>query len=531
MIFRKLNIWMAGSIICAGIIILPLFEIIHSIFLPTSENWDHIQNYLLKDYFFTTVTLVLGVLITTILMAGPLAWILTLYRIPGQKYLKYLLFLPMAIPPYIGTFTYSGLMSYTGGVQQFIRSFYETAPKLYWMEIRGMGGAIFCFSLFLFPYIYLPCKAFLEKNGAQFIESARLLGDSEWRMFWRLGLPLLKVPIIAGATIIALDIFNDYAVASYLGVNTFSLAILKAWQNYSDVSSALRLSAYLLGLTLIVALLFRNYVKSKGAAFTSKSRPIIPKKMSPLFGFCASTFVYAVFSLTFVIPIGQMLYWTWHSWAHIRHAGLTQMAFNTFSLAFVSSLLIIVLAILITNYQRLFPSALASIIGKASNVGYTVPGAVIAICILAFFIDIYPPMTQSIGMLLFAYVLRYFMIGYKNVSSGFEKTGLSFHESSLMLGKNRFTTLWRVDLPLLKFSLISGFFLTFVDIAKELSMVLILRPFNFFTLSTKVFEYAHDEMIPESSPASLLIILISLVPVIFFIWMEQREEKKHVSRN
>lgn len=134
-------------------------------------------------------------------------------------------------------------------------------------------------------------------------------------------------------------------------------------------------------------------------------------------------------------------------------------------------------------------------------------------------------------MLIFAYVLRYFMIGYKNISSGFDKTGVKYHQSSLLLGKNRWQTLFQIDIPMLKFSLISGFFLSFVDIAKELSLVLILRPFNFYTLSTKVFEYAHDELIPESSPASLLIILISLIPVIFFIIMEQREEKKYVSRN
>lgn len=83
-----------------------------------------------------------------------------------------------------------------------------------------------------------------------------------------------------------------------------------------------------------------------------------------------------------------------------------------------------------------------------------------------------------------------------------------------------------VDLPIIKPAIIGAFILTFVDIAKELTITLILRPFNFYTLSTKVFEYAHDEMIPESSPASLLIILISSIPVLIYYLMNKKSEEK-----
>lgn len=525
---------MLGSIVIAVIIILPLFEIVKTLFSPVSENWEHIKIYLLKDYIITTLGLVLAVLLVSTLIAVPLAWILTLYKIPGQKYMKYLLFLPMAIPPYIGTFTYSGIMGYTGIVQETIRRFYSSPPKLFWLEIRGIHGAIFCFSIFLFPYIYLPCKAYLEKNGGQYIESARLLGDREWKLFWRLGLPLLKFPILAGITIITLDIFNDYAVASYLGVNTFSLAILKSWQNYHDISSALRLSGYLLFMTFVIAILFKNILgNNSGTYVNSKSKPIISKKLKSKYSFLATCFVYLIFLISFIIPIGQMIYWTWHTLnsGALRSVGILQMIFNTFSLAFVSSIIILILGIVIGNYSRLFKSKIAEVVVKFSTIGYTIPGAVIAICVLTFFIQIYPRVTQSISMLIFAYILRYFMVGYKNIASGFNRMGMSFHQSSLLLGKNRLQTLFLVDLPMLKFSLVGAFFLSFVDIAKELSLVLILRPFNFYTLSTKVFEYAHDEQIPESSPASLLIILISLLPIIFFLIMDSKKENQDVFRD
>ena len=50
---------------------------------------------------------------------------------------------------------------------------------------------------------------------------------------------------------------------------------------------------------------------------------------------------------------------------------------------------------------------------------------------------------------------------------------------------------------------------------KELPMTLLLRPFNFETLATQAYQFAHSELMAEASVPALLIILAGLVPVIF----------------
>ena len=50
---------------------------------------------------------------------------------------------------------------------------------------------------------------------------------------------------------------------------------------------------------------------------------------------------------------------------------------------------------------------------------------------------------------------------------------------------------------------------------KELPATLILRPFNFETLATHVYQFASDELLEESSLAALIIVLVGIVPVIF----------------
>jgi len=57
--------------------------------------------------------------------------------------------------------------------------------------------------------------------------------------------------------------------------------------------------------------------------------------------------------------------------------------------------------------------------------------------------------------------------------------------------------------------------ITFVDIIKELPITLILRPFNFDTLSVQTYEYAIEEMIPKSSIYSLTIVMLGTILLIF----------------
>jgi iron(III) transport system permease protein len=164
---------------------------------------------------------------------------------------------------------------------------------------------------------------------------------------------------------------------------------------------------------------------------------------------------------------------------------------------------------------------------KMTNLGYAIPGAVIAIAVNIFFIDLdralYPiylffnenspklVLSMSLVMLIFAYTLRFMAIGYNSVESSYDKIGLKYTEASYVLKHSKIKTLLKVDLPLLKPSLISAAIIVFIDIIKELPLTLILRPVNYNTLATYVYVYASDEMLQEASLASFTLIMISSI--------------------
>lgn len=163
--------------------------------------------------------------------------------------------------------------------------------------------------------------------------------------------------------------------------------------------------------------------------------------------------------------------------------------------------------------------------------GYSIPGAVIAIGTLAVFLaldqqlaGLYQALgyssklvlSLSLSMLITAFVIRYFAVGFNAVEVGFEKSGIRYHEASRMLGLNMTQTFFRVDMPMIRSAVLTGYVLTFLEIIKELPLTLLLRPFNFDTLATRAYQYASDEQIIQAAIPSLLIIGISMVAVFVY---------------
>ncbi|MFZ1726116.1 MAG: iron ABC transporter permease, partial [Albidovulum sp.] len=81
------------------------------------------------------------------------------------------------------------------------------------------------------------------------------------------------------------------------------------------------------------------------------------------------------------------------------------------------------------------------------------------------------------------------------------------------LGRTPGATLREVYMPLMKGSVGTALLLVFVDCVKELPATLLLRPFNYDTLATRVHEKASLENLGEASPPALMVIAVGLVAV------------------
>ena len=106
----------------------------------------------------------------------------------------------------------------------------------------------------------------------------------------------------------------------------------------------------------------------------------------------------------------------------------------------------------------------------------------------------------------FAYCVRFLAVSLHPVNGGMSRICGSLDEASRSLGRGKLATLWHINLPLLRGTLVAAFTLVFVDILKELPLTMILRPANFETMATTAFSLAKEGRIHECAVPSLILL-------------------------
>ncbi|PTX16150.1 iron(III) transport system permease protein [Halanaerobium congolense] len=529
-------------LLTVGIIILlliPNLNIIINLFGEAGENWEHVRNYLLVNYFQNSLILVLATGLLAAFLGAGLAWVIAAYNFPGRDFLSWGLILPLAIPPYIGAYVYQGMFSYTGPLQTFLRNKFQLRLSQQYFDFMNIRGAIFIYTIFLFPYVFLMTRAFLSKQSASLLESSRLLGKSDNTIFFKIILPLSRGAVVAGSSLVMMEVLNDYGVVKYFGISTFTTAIFKSWFGMGDLPTSVRLAV--MAMLVIFVVLFIEKLLRGGRKYsysTSNIRPVSRRKLEGSRKVLAQLFTYGVFFFGFLLPTAQLLYWSFLS----RSGGLMEtlhFAFTSFLTGGGAAILILTGAVIIATTARMSSNFVSNLLARVTILGYSIPGAVIAVGVLLFMLQLDGflsflqtgfgikaniVLSSTLVMLIFAYAVRFMGIAFNSVNSGYEKIGESYFEASRTLGKGVTETFFKIDLPMLKPALMSGFLLVFIEIMKELPLTMILRPFNFDTLATKAFEYASDEMIYRAADLSLVLIFFSAA-AIYLITHHRRRKK------
>lgn len=533
------NKWIGYSLLILLLVATPLFTIFFKLFDSPGGSWSHIANNLLLGYFQNTILLLLGVAILTFLLGVSTAWLVSNYEFPGRKYFEWLLILPLGFPGYIMAYTYVGLLDYTGPIQVFFRNNFDVQFKGSLIDIMNIPGAIFILSITLFPYVFLITRSSFLQQSKTLQEASFLLGANRFMTFFKVALPMARPAIVAGIALASMEVLNDYGTVKYFGVNTFTTGIFRAWFSMGDASTAIYLAAILMVFVFVILYLEslqrgnRQYSTANGTQKpTARVHPTLGKKI--LF----SSICTSIFLLSFLFPFLQLVQWVSLTYTKVVNQDFFLLIYRSFGLAAISGLFIVMLSIVLLYALRLSPFKWVKNITKIATLGYAIPGAVIAVGVMVPFIAldkwIYGTLftSQTAGLffsgtlfaLVFAYIVRFMAVGYNPVEAGFQKIGIHINEASRLLGAKSTRTLWKIDLPLIKISLISGILLVFVDVLKELPLTLILRPFNYQTLATKAFDMATNEMIAESANAALIIILTGIIPIIFLNRLIKKRE-------
>ena len=530
--FKSFNSWVFLSLFISIIISFPLISLIFNSIKNFNYNWNAVIILEIWDYLYNSISIFFFQSIFVIFFGVSCAWIVTKYKFPFRKIIDLFLLLPLSIPPYIAAISYGEIFDYSSYLQTFSRQNFANVIPHDFLNIRSLPGVIFIFSITLYPYVYIISRAAFSEISNTYTDIGRTLGLKQANIFFKVILPLAIVPILGGVILSILESLNDFGTVQYYGINTFTTGIYKTWVGLGDINLAAQISIFFLFFIFIIIFLQKRFFfyekkdlkissyKETKLKFLSKSQNIF------LIFFCLIPPV-----LGFFIPFVFLLL---NSIKSLEFFILKDTIVNTLNTVFLGlsvSLIIIILSLLINYSVRIKKTKINLFFNKISSLGYAIPGSIVAIGILIPFtfldnfiiiffqnnlqLNIEAFFTGSIFILCFAYIVRFFTISQTNLESSFNRISNNIDDTARVLGKKPLPILFNIHLPLMSLSILLTLILVFIEVIKELSATLILRPFNFDTLAIQVYEYASEEKIIESSVPSLIIVVLCVIGIIF----------------
>ncbi|WP_375740632.1 ABC transporter permease [Pseudomonas boanensis] len=522
--------WYPISFAVAVLVLLPLSVLVLSWGEVDGEIWTHLWDTQMPRLLSNTLVLVLGVSVGVTLLGVSLAWLTSLCDFPGRRWLDWALMLPFAIPAYVLAFVFIGLFDFAGPVQSLLREWFGSGLRL--PRVRSTGGVILVLVLVFYPYVYLLARSAFLAQGKGLMEAARVLGQSPWQAFWRVGLPMARPAIGAGLALAVMETLADFGAVAVFNFDTFTTAIYKTWYGFFSLASAAQLASLLL---LGVCLVLYGERRARGASRPASERPR-GKALYPLKGvkaLAASTWCGLIFACAFVIPVLQLLVWFWQRGRFDldeRYAGLI---LHTLYLGGMAALITVCVALLLAFARRLAPTRPVRAAVGLANVGYALPGSVLAVSImLAFsYLDTHlviplsswlggagkPLLLGSLLALLLAYLVRFMAVAYGPLEGSLARIRPSLPEAARSLGVGGSGLFFRVYVPLLVPGALSAALLVFVDVLKEMPATLLMRPFGWDTLAVRIFEMTSEGEWARASLPALTLVLVGLLPVISLI--------------
>ncbi|MFO7546071.1 MAG: iron ABC transporter permease [Trueperaceae bacterium] len=516
----------------AGLLAIPVLVVVASLAVPTGEIWRHLVATVLPGYVRNSVLLTLGVGVGVAVTGTASAWLVTMTRFRGRALLEWALLLPLAMPAYLLAYVYTDVLDVYGPVQTWIRATFALAPGQYpFPDVRSLGGAIVVMTLAFYPYVYLLARTAFMEQSVSVLEASRSLGKGPWATFFRIALPLARPALVGGIALASMEALGDFGAVQHFGVSTFTTGIYRTWFGFGSRTAAAQLAAVLMIFILLLIVVERwSRGRRRYDAPSGRGKHLPSHRLSGVRGVLALVFGLVPIVFGFVLPTALLVGMAFDDPGRSFDPRFWRLAGNSLTVAGLTALLGVVLALLVAYGVRLRPSPASRAASRVAALGYAVPGSVIAVGVLmpagvfdnaldgwlraTFGVSSGLLLSGTIVALVFAYLVRFLAVSLSSIEASLAKITPSMDEAARSLGRGSWRTLVRVHVPMLRGSLFTAGLMVFVEVMKELPATMIVRPFDFDTLAVEVYRLASDERLAQAAGPALAVAVVGMVPVI-----------------
>ena len=515
---RVLNPWPVLVVGIAALVILPVALMAAEALTPDMDVWRRLwDSGGLGEMLTSTAALCVLVSIGTLLIGVSMAWLVSAYRFPGRSVFRVALVLPLAMPGYILGYVYLTTFSYAGPVQSTLRGWFDTT-NVWFPNVRTLPGAAIVLSLVLYPYVYVLMLTALREQGLRTWQVSRTLGQGRIRGAWRAVLPAARPTLAAGVALVMMEVLTDFATVQYFNVETLPVGIFKVWKGEGNRVAATQIAVLVLVFALAVIVLERA-LRGRARFYQAGAKGFLePVVLRGGRRWLATGACLAVLSAAFLLPVYRLLTWT-KLGGQLTFSSYLEHMGRSVTLAALAAGTCLLIGGVVTAAGRLTGGRVTRWAAKGILVGYALPGTVIALGVLAMFgaIGRVTVVTTTLLGVVYAYVVRFVPLSTVTVDASLEKITPSVVMAARTLGARPGRILRRIHLPMLRSGAAAALLLVFVHTLQELTIVLLLRPFNYDTLAVLVYGLTQNSAWEETGLPALTIVAVALIPVILML--------------
>jgi iron(III) transport system permease protein len=501
--------------VTAAVLLPPVYLVLRA--AESDSLWQIISEESTVRALFRTVLLTATVTATCIALAVPLAWLSGRSDLPGAAAWTVLLALPLAVPSFVGGFVMVSALGPGGLLQDALAPLgVDRLPSLY-----GFWGAWFVLSVLSYPYVFLQVRAALGRVDPALEEAARSLGKGPWETFFRVNLPQLRPPIVAGALLVALYTVSEFGAVSMLRYDTLTPLVYIRYTTSLDRADAAALGLPLLGLAVLIVAI--DGLTRGQARYYARGQRRPPRRLSlgrwrwPALAFCL-----LVVAAGLGIPVFVILYWLVNG---LSAEGTTsfvgEAVYNSARASALSALVAALACLPIAVLGVRHRGPLSALLEKVAYSGQALPAITTALALVFFAANYVPGLYQTIWVLVFAYAVRFMPEALGATRSALLQVNPETEEAARSLGAGPLRTFLRVTTPQIAPGTAAGMALVFLTAMKELPVTVLLRPAGFDTLATEIWGATSEAFFTQAALPSLALLAISGLAVLIMLRRER----------
>ena len=502
------------------LVLLPFFVSIRDVSGWEGNLFEALTTERIRSSVYGSLLLAFSTAIAGALIGVPAAYFLARYKVPLSGLWVILFTLPLVMPSYISSYSYLAALGRMG--------FFEDIFGMpFPIEVKGvLFGSWLSMTMVNFPFVFLMTYAALLNLPASIEESALSLGFSKRQVFFKIILPNIKIPVFSGMLMIALYSLSDFGTPAIMNYRTLTFEIFKYW----DIGRFSHSSLYALVLiTLAFLILFAEGIINRKSHYELKNKnckPVSREKLSSGGVTGVLSFFITIVFIAILLPVITIIYWAMQGHEKFSVSDrLKEATGHSLTLALLTAVFALFFAFPFAWLAIREKGKFAIVADKVSFLGNMLPGVVIALALVSFFVSFRIngfTLYHTLAMPVLGCAIRFLPQAVNSLKTSLAQINPSLEEAAVSLGRTPFQAFKSVTLPLIKPGALAAFALVFITTIKELPITLMLSPPGERYLTQNIWDFIDEAEYSRVAVPALMLLIISSLSLFFILKQNKR---------